>query len=169
MAAVKEIVSRLKTTGARRTASVCSGAYLLAMAGRLVGRRATTYWASTGDFGHRYPNVKLDADRIFIRDGDIGTSAGISAGIALALALIEDDLGSEVAQQLVVPRRRSGGQARFSAFLELGGQTGRGSTRHPLASNSWRHELAHLPQADPDPLALRTKAREGRIYRHLTP
>ena len=105
------------------------GAYFLAMAGRLDGRRATTHWASSADFGRRYPNVKLDADRIFVRDGDIWTSAGISAGIDLALALIEDDLGPEVArrtaQQLVVHQRRPGGQSQFSAFVELGGRTGR--------------------------------------------
>jgi transcriptional regulator GlxA family with amidase domain len=129
MAALEEIVAWLRSTRARRTASVCSGAYFLAMAGRLDGRRATTHWSSTDDFGRRYPNVKLDADRIFIRDGDIWTSAGISAGIDLALALIEDDLGPDVArrtaQQLVVHQRRPGGQLQFSALVELGGRTSR--------------------------------------------
>lgn len=128
-AAREEIVAWLKRATARRTASVCSGAYLLAMAGLLDGRRATTHWSSTDDFGRRYPKVRLDAERIFIRDGDIWTSAGISAGIDLALALIEDDLGPEVArrtaQQLVVHQRRPGGQSQFSALVELGGRTGR--------------------------------------------
>ena len=127
--AMREIVAWLRRTRGRRTASVCSGAYLLAMAGRLDGRRATTHWASLDDFGRRYPEVKLDADRIFIRDGDIWTSAGISAGIDLALALIEDDHGALVArrtaQQLVVHQRRPGGQLQFSTFLELGGRTAR--------------------------------------------
>lgn len=129
MTALEEIVAWLRRIKARRTASVCSGAYFLAIAGRLDGRRATTHWASTDDFGRRYPKVRLDADRIFVRDGDIWTSAGISAGIDLALALIEDDLGREVArrtaQQLVMHQRRLGGQSQFSALVELGGRTGR--------------------------------------------
>jgi transcriptional regulator GlxA family with amidase domain len=128
-AALEEIVAWLKRTKARRTASVCSGAFLLAEAGLLDGRSATTHWDSMDRFGRRYPNVKLDAERIFIRDGDVWTSAGISAGIDLALALIEDDLGPEVArrtaQQLVVHQRRPGGQSQFSALVELGGPTGR--------------------------------------------
>ena len=128
-AAAQEIVAWLKRTGARRIASVCSGAYLLAEAGLLDGRRATTHWNSTDDFARRYPKVTLDAERIFIRDGDVWTSAGISAGIDLALALIEDDLGLDIArrtaQQLVVHQRRPGGQSQFSGIVELGGRTGR--------------------------------------------
>jgi transcriptional regulator GlxA family with amidase domain len=124
-----QIVGWLKRTAARRRASVCSGAYLLAEAGLLDGRRATTHWSRTDDFARRYPQVKLDADRIFIRDGDVWTSAGITAGIDLALALVEDDLGVEVArrvaQQLVVHQRRPGGQSQFSALVDLGGRSGR--------------------------------------------
>src|SRR5687768_6048643 len=86
MAALNQIVAWLKRAHARRITSVCSGAYLLAEAGLLDGRRATTHWGSTQDFGRRYPKVELDAERIFIRDGDVWTSAGISAGIDLALA-----------------------------------------------------------------------------------
>ena len=129
MKALKQIVAWLRRAKARRIASVCSGAYLLAEAGLLDGRRATTHWASTDDFTRRYPKIKLDAERIFIRDGDVWTSAGISAGIDLALALIEDDLGPEIArrtaQQLVVHQRRPGGQSQFSALVEIGGHTGR--------------------------------------------
>lgn len=114
---------------ARRVTSVCSGAYFLAEAGLLDGRRCTTHWSRTDHFTRRYPKVKLDADRIFIRDGDVWTSAGITAGIDLTLALIEDDLGPEVArrtaQQLVVHQRRPGGQSQFSALVELGGASGR--------------------------------------------
>jgi transcriptional regulator GlxA family with amidase domain len=127
--AAREIVTWLKSVTARRIASVCSGAYFLAEAGLLEGRSATTHWASSGDFARRYPNVRLDTDRLFIRDGGIWTSAGVSAGIDLALALIEDDLGTDVArhtaQQLVVHQRRPGGQSQFSALVELGGRTGR--------------------------------------------
>ncbi|MFB9949314.1 GlxA family transcriptional regulator [Rhizobium puerariae] len=129
MPAAYEILAWLKRTSARRTASVCSGAYILAEAGLLDGRRATTHWANSDDFSRRYPKIRLDAERIFIRDGDVWTSAGISAGIDLALALIEDDLGPEIArrtaQQLVVHQRRPGGQSQFSALVELGGRTGR--------------------------------------------
>ena len=113
----------------RRVASVCSGAYILAEAGLLDGKRATTHWSRTDDFARRYPRIRLDADRIFIREGEVWTSAGITAGIDLALALIEDDLGSQVArataQQLVVHQRRPGGQSQFSALLDTGGLHGR--------------------------------------------
>ncbi|WP_374571823.1 GlxA family transcriptional regulator [Phenylobacterium sp.] len=114
---------------ARRTASVCSGAYLLAQAGLLDGLRATTHWSRSADFARRYPKVRLEPDRIFTREGKVWTSAGITAGIDLALALIADDLGEDVArrvaQQLVVYHRRPGGQSQFSALLEMGGQGGR--------------------------------------------
>lgn len=112
-----------------RVASVCSGAYLLAEAGLLEGRRATTHWRRTNDFRTRYPNVKLEPDRIFVRDGNIWSSAGISAGIDLALALMADDFGDEVARatarQLVVYHRRAGGQSQFSSLIELKAPTGR--------------------------------------------
>ncbi|WP_292322448.1 GlxA family transcriptional regulator [Mesorhizobium sp.] len=127
--AAQEIVAWLRQAGMRRTASVCTGAYLIAEAGLLDGRSATTHWWSTDDFARRYPKVKLDAERIFIQDGGVWTSAGISAGIDLALALIEDDLGPAIArrtaQQLVVHQRRPGGQSQFSGLIELGGRSGR--------------------------------------------
>jgi len=108
---------------ARRVTSVCSGAYVLAEAGLLDGKRATTHWSRTQDFQRRYPNVRLEPDRIFIREGKMWTSAGITAGIDLALALIAEDLGESIArrtaQQLVVYHRRPGGQSQFSALLEL--------------------------------------------------
>jgi transcriptional regulator GlxA family with amidase domain len=120
---------RREAPAARRVASVCSGAFLLAEAGLLDGRRATTHWSRTDDFARRYPKVRLDADRIYIRDGEVWTSAGITAGVDLTLALIEEDRGTDVArgvaQQLVVHQRRPGGQSQFSALIELGGRTGR--------------------------------------------
>jgi transcriptional regulator GlxA family with amidase domain len=120
---------RSSEPAARRMTSVCSGAYLLAEAGLLDGRRATTHWGRSDDFARRYPQVRLEADRIFIRDGEVWTSAGITAGIDLALALVEDDLGAavarRVAQQLVVHQRRPGGQSQFSALLDAGGINGR--------------------------------------------
>jgi transcriptional regulator GlxA family with amidase domain len=125
----REIVPWLCDDARRRTAGVCSGAFFLAEAGLLDGRRATTHWDVAERFRLRYPNVRLDADRMFIRDGKVWTSAGISAGIDLALALVEDDLGPGIArrtaQQLVVHQRRHGGQSQYSALVERGGKTGR--------------------------------------------
>ena len=107
----------------RRVASVCSGAYVLAEAGLLEGRRATTHWSRAEDFARRYPGVRLEPDRIWIRDGEVWTSAGITAGIDLPLAMIEADLGDDIArrtaQQLVVYHRRPSGQSQFSALLEM--------------------------------------------------
>ena len=97
-------------------------------AGLLDGRRATTHWSRTQNFRARFPNVRLEPDRIFVRDGPVWTSAGITAGIDLALALIADDLGEEIARstarQLVVYRRRPGGQSQFSALIENGAAGG---------------------------------------------
>src|ERR1043166_3225689 len=101
-----------------RIASVCSGAYVLAEAGLLDGRRATTHWQRTRHFIATYPKVKLEPDQIFVRDGDIWSSAGITAGIDLALAMVAEDYGDAVversARQLVLYHRRSGGQSQFS-------------------------------------------------------
>lgn len=108
---------------ARRVASVCSGAFLLAEAGLLEGRRATTHWEYARALQQAFPGVKLECDQIYVRDGRIWTSGGVTAGIDLALALIEDDVGVEAAQRtakvLVVYHRRVGGQSQFSAMLEM--------------------------------------------------
>ncbi|HEY2808317.1 MAG TPA: helix-turn-helix domain-containing protein [Steroidobacteraceae bacterium] len=115
--------------GARRLASVCSGAFLLAAAGLLDGRAATTHWSCSEEFRQCFPAVRLDADRIFVRAGRYWSSAGITAGIDLSLALIGEDLGEQVArrtaQHLVVYHRRPGGQSQFSALLEMRGTQGR--------------------------------------------
>jgi transcriptional regulator GlxA family with amidase domain len=114
---------------ARRVASVCSGTYLLAAAGLLEGRCATTHWSLAGDFASRFPGVRLEPDRIFVRDGAIWTSAGITAGIDLALALIAEDLGEatarRTARQMVVYYRRPGGQSQFSELLDSAPASGR--------------------------------------------
>jgi transcriptional regulator GlxA family with amidase domain len=108
---------------ARRIAAVCTGAFVMAEAGLLDGRRASTHWAYARTLQSQFPAVKMEEDRIFINDGPIWTSAGMSAGIDLGLALLEDDLGTEaaraVARKLVVYHRRAGGQSQFSALLEL--------------------------------------------------
>jgi transcriptional regulator GlxA family with amidase domain len=105
----------------RRICSVCTGAFALAAAGLLAGRRATTHWMTASALAKRYPDIKVESDRIFIHDPPVWTSAGISAGIDLALALIEEDLGHEVAMEtakrLVIYLRRQGGQAQYSTAL----------------------------------------------------
>jgi transcriptional regulator GlxA family with amidase domain len=107
----------------RRVASTCVGAFVLAEAGVLDGRRATTHWNRARELQARFPKVKVEEDRIFIVDGPVWTSAGMTAGIDLALAMVENDLGADVARavarRLVVYHRRAGGQSQFSALLEL--------------------------------------------------
>ncbi|MBU8813242.1 GlxA family transcriptional regulator [Mycolicibacterium goodii] len=106
----------------RRLASICTGTFILANAGLLDGRRATTHWRHAGRLKRAYPGVSVEPDAIFVRDGDIYTSAGVSAGIDLALALVELDHGSdlvrEVARSLVVYLKRAGGQSQFSTLIE---------------------------------------------------
>ncbi len=107
----------------RRVAATCTGAFILAEAGLLAGRRATTHWNRARELQARFPKVKVEEDRIFIIDGPVWTSAGMTAGIDLALAMVEQDLGADVARavarKLVVYHRRAGGQSQFSALLEL--------------------------------------------------
>jgi len=111
----------LKT--ARRVASICTGAFVLAEAGILDDRRATTHWIFSRELQERFPKIKVEADRIFIVDGPVWTSAGMTTGIDLALAMVEKDLGADVArsvaQKLVIYHRRAGGQSQHSALLEL--------------------------------------------------
>ncbi len=110
-------------TESRRVAGICTGAFLLADAGLLDGRLATTHWAHAKRLQEKYPQLHVDDDRIFVQDGNIWTSAGMSAGIDLTLALIEDDfdaaLARLIARKLVVYHRRPGGQSQFSALLDL--------------------------------------------------
>ena len=118
----------------RRLCSVCTGAFLLADAGLLDGKRCTTHWSRAAELQARRPAVDVDSDSIFVRDGAIWSSGGVTAGIDLALALIEDDLGHETAiataRQLVMFVKRPGGQSQFSAPLAL--QAARGSNFAPL-------------------------------------
>ena len=122
---------------ARRVTSVCTGAYVLAAAGLLDGRRATTHWAWCDDIAARYPRVTVDADPIFVRDGNVWTSAGVTAGMDLALALVDDDLGRDVAlmtaRQLVLFVQRPGGQSQFSA--QLGAQIAERASRSASCSS----------------------------------
>ena len=106
----------------RRLASVCTGAFILARAGLLSGRRATTHWRHAGRLARAFPDIDVEPDAIFVRDGDLFTSAGVSSGIDLALALVEQDyateLAREVARTLVVYLKRAGGQSQFSVLME---------------------------------------------------
>lgn len=127
-AALLQAIQNLSSR-ARRTCSVCSGSFLLAAAGLLKGRRATTHWRRSSAFERLFPDTQLDADRIFVRDGKFWTSAGITAGIDLALALVEEDLGEDVARaaarELVVHQRRQGGQSQFSIMQDIRLASGR--------------------------------------------
>lgn len=119
----REVVTAVGRLAARsrRVASVCTGAFVLAASGLLDGRRATTHWASCDLLARLHPTVSVEPDAIFVRDGDVWTSAGVTAGIDLALAMVEQDLGRaaalRVARQLVVFLKRPGGQSQFSAQL----------------------------------------------------
>ena len=132
---------------AQRVTSVCTGSFVLAAAGLLDGKRATTHWAHCGALARKFPAVTVETAPIFVREGNVWTSAGVTAGIDLALALVEDDLGREVAAEiarwLVVFVRRAGGQAQFSAQLAV-----HAAERTPL-----RELMAYIvehPEADLD-------------------
>jgi transcriptional regulator GlxA family with amidase domain len=119
------VISFVRTASgkSRRTASICSGAFVLAEAGLLDGRRATMHWAHASGFRARFPNVTAEEDRIYINDGPVWTSAGMTAGLDLVLALIDNDLGPDIAKSvarlLVMHQRRLGGQKQHSAMLDM--------------------------------------------------
>ena len=130
----------------RRVAAPCTGAFVLAEAGVLEGRRATTHWLFARELQSRFPGVKVEEDRIFIIDGPVWTSAGMTAGIDLALAMVEKDHGPElarsVARKLVVYHRRAGGQSQFSALLELAPKSDRIQQALDHANRNLRSELS---------------------------
>lgn len=138
----------------RRLASICTGSFILAAAGLLDGRRATTHWRETGLMARAFPGISVEPDAIFVRDGNVFTSAGISAGIDLALALVEMDWGTElvrdVARWLVVYLKRAGGQSQFSALVEADPPPGSplrpvtdAVTADPAADHSVKNLAAH--------------------------
>jgi transcriptional regulator GlxA family with amidase domain len=147
---------RTAAIGARRTASVCMGAFMLAASGLLDGRRATTHWCWASRMKARYPAVRVDGDRIFVNDGGIWTSAGMTAGIDLALALIEEDLGRDIARtiarMMVVYYRRPGGQMQYSSLLDL-----------DPASDRIRRALTFARENLTDPLSVEQLADEARL------
>jgi len=158
---------------ARRVASVCSGAFLLATAGLLDGRRAVTHWSRCREFAERFPEVRLEPDPIFIQDGNVWTSAGITAGIDLALALVEADLGRElalaVARQLVVFLKRPGGQSQFSATLALQHGNVRFEGLHAWIADNLRGDLSVSALAEASGMSERSFVRHYRRATGMTP
>ncbi|HEY3659410.1 MAG TPA: GlxA family transcriptional regulator [Steroidobacteraceae bacterium] len=157
----------------RRVASMCTGAFALAQAGILDERRATTHWAYARALQASYPKVKVEEDRIFIIDGMVWTSAGMSAGMDLALAMVEKDLGPEiarlVAKKLVVFHRRAGGQLQHSALLELDAKTDRIQSALVYAKNNLHTALTVDQLADAANLSPRQFSRAFRAETGQSP
>jgi transcriptional regulator GlxA family with amidase domain len=160
---------------ARRMASICTGAFGLADAGLLDGRRATTHWAFAQELQKRHPAIKVQPDRIFINDGPVWTSAGMTAGIDLVLALVEEDLGVEaarfIAKKLVVYHRRAGGQSQYSALLALEPRSDRIQQTLVHARANLRdalsvEELAEVAHLSPRQFSRAFKAETGQSPAH---
>jgi len=151
-----ELVSwvREHASGCRRVASVCTGAFLLAASGWLDGRRVVTHWTRCEQLAQKHPRLQVEPNPIFINDGPVWTSAGVTAGIDLALAMVEDDLGRDmaldVARQLVVFLKRPGGQSQFSVTLSLQKQGNRFDDLH-----AWIAEHLTCDLGIPSPTAHR--------------
>jgi transcriptional regulator GlxA family with amidase domain len=164
---------RARAAAARRTASVCTGAFLLAASGLLDGRRAATHWSMCGELSRRYPAVRVEPDPIFVRDGPLWTSAGVTAGIDLALALVEEDLGRDVAlavaRYLVVFLKRPGGQAQFSAALSLQSAGERFEALHAWISSHLARDLSIPVLAAEAGMSERSFSRHYRDATGLTP
>jgi len=153
----------------RRVAATCTGSFLLAEAGLLDGRRATTHWYFAKSLQERHPTIVVEEDRIFVVDGQIWTSAGMSAGLDLALALVEKDLGSAaakaVARKLVIYHRRGGGQSQFSALLDFDAKSDRVQTALDFAKSNLKQQLSVEALAD----AARLSPRQfSRVFREET-
>ncbi len=164
---------RQRTAKARRVASVCTGAFLLAASGALDGRRAATHWSVCKEFARRYPAVQVEPDPIFVRDGSVWTSAGVTAGIDLALALVEQDLGRTVAlavaRYLVMFLKRPGGQAQFSAALSLQSAEDEFGALHDWIMKHLSHELSLPVLADQAGMSERSFSRHYADATGLTP
>ncbi len=164
-AALRDWVRR-RATRAVRVCSVCTGAFLLATTGLLSGRRATTHWSFCDELERRFPQIEVDTNPIFVRDGKFWTSAGVTAGIDLALALVEDDLGRDialaVARYLVVFLKRPGGQAQYSALLSLQSADERFAALHEWIGRNLSSDLSL------GTLAGRAGMSERSLIRHYT-
>jgi len=131
---------------ARRTVGICTGGFVLAEAGLLAGRRVTTHWAFAHEMRKRFPDIEVEDDRIYLVDGPIWTSAGMTAGLDLALGIVEKDLGAEVARsvahKLVMHQRRSGGQSQHSEMLDLAPKSDRIQSALNYARNHLNRSLS---------------------------
>jgi transcriptional regulator GlxA family with amidase domain len=164
---------RARASVSRRVASVCTGAFLLAATGLLDGRRATTHWSRCGELAAAFPAVRVEDDPIYVNDGAIWTSAGVTAGIDMALALVEADLGRTVAmavaRSLVVFAKRPGGQAQFSAGLALAGSDGTFDGLHDWMKRNLRGNLAVPALAEQAGMSERSFLRHYRQVTGTTP
>lgn len=157
----------------RRVASICTGAHALAEAGLLDGRRVTTHWCYARELQRLFPKARVEEDRIFIQDGPIWTSAGMTACIDMSLALVEADLGPEasrsIAKTMVVYHRRSGGQSQFSALLELEPKSDRIQNALAYAKSNLRKDLGVDELADAANLSRRQFSRSFRAETGQSP
>jgi transcriptional regulator GlxA family with amidase domain len=173
--ASKAIADYLRTavTTTQRVAAICTGAFILAQAGLLSNRRATTHWMMAAELGRLYPDIRVDVDRIFVQDGPIWTSAGMTAGIDLALAMIDHDHGAHVARsvarQLVLYHRRAGGQSQFSELLELAPKSDRIQNALTYARSHLKNPLSLEELADAARLSSRQFSRAFREETGQTP
>jgi transcriptional regulator GlxA family with amidase domain len=155
---------RQQAAVSRRVASVCTGAFLLAASGWLDGRRVVTHWTRCEQLAQQHPRLRVEPNPIFINDGPVWTSAGVTAGIDLALALVEEDLGRamalEVARQLVVFLKRPGGQSQFSVTLSLQKHGNRFDELHAWIAENLAREL-NIPT-----LALQAGMSDRSFVRH---
>ncbi|WP_411883051.1 GlxA family transcriptional regulator [Polaromonas sp. YR568] len=157
----------------RRVASICTGAHALAEAGLLDGRRVTTHWCYARELQRLFPKARVEEDRIFIQDGPVWTSAGMTACIDMSLALVEADLGLEasrsIAKTMVVYHRRSGGQSQFSALLELEPKSDRIQNALAYAKSNLRKNLGVDELADAANLSRRQFSRSFRAETGQSP
>ncbi|SHN17070.1 Transcriptional regulator GlxA family, contains an amidase domain and an AraC-type DNA-binding HTH domain [Duganella sacchari] len=164
---------REASLASRRTASICTGAFCLAEAGLLDGLRVTTHWALARELQRLYPKAKVEEDRIFIQSDNVWSSAGMTACIDLALALVEADHGAElaraVARKMVVYHRRTGGQSQFSALLELEPKSDRIQTALTYAKRNLRKPLSVDELADAAHLSRRQFSRAFRLETGQSP
>lgn len=164
---------RARAGRARRVASVCTGAFLLGAAGLLDGRRAVTHWKHCGALAARYPRARVEPDPIFVQDGPVWSSAGVTAGIDLTLALVEADLGRPlalaVARHLVMFLKRPGGQAQFSAALALQAGEERFGPLHAFIAQNLSGDLSLPALAAAAGMSERSLSRHYRDATGLTP
>jgi transcriptional regulator GlxA family with amidase domain len=164
---------RERSRQASRIASICTGAFLLAASGVLDGRRAATHWQHCAELARRFPAVHVESDPIFVRDGSVWTSAGVTAGIDLALALVEEDLGRtvalSVARYLVVFLKRPGGQAQFSEALSLQAAEDKFGSLHGWISKHLAEDLSLPTLASQAGMSERSFSRHYAELTGLTP